>query len=63
MVEILDGGGLLKRSVNVSTPGYLYGAADQTVDFGALPASLRLRVAQIGENGASGLNKELTITL
>jgi len=63
VVEILDGGGLLKRSVNVSTPGYLYGAADQTVDFGAPPASLRLRVAQIGENGASGLNKELTITL
>lgn len=63
VLEILDGAGVLKRRVNVSTPGYLYGAADQTADFGAPPASLRLRVAQIGENGAAGLNKELTITL
>lgn len=63
VLEILDSGTLLKRRVNVSTPGYLYGAADQTADFGAPPASLRLRVAQIGENGATGLNTELTITL
>jgi HK97 family phage major capsid protein len=46
-----------------ANPAYLYGAADQIADFGAPPASLRLRVAQMGENGAPGLNKELTITL
>jgi hypothetical protein len=63
VLQILDGAGVLKRSVNVITPGYLYGAADQVTDFGAPPVSLRLRVAQMGENGAPGLNKELTITL
>jgi hypothetical protein len=63
VLEILDGAGDLKRRADVTSPGYLYGAADQTADFGAPPASLRLRVAQMGENGAPGLNKELTITL
>jgi hypothetical protein len=62
VLDILDGDDL-KRSVNVANPAYLYGAADQITDFGAPPASLRLRVAQMGENGAPGLNKELTITL
>jgi hypothetical protein len=46
VLDIFDGAGVLKRSVNVTTPGYLYGAADQVTDFGAPPASLRLRVAQ-----------------
>jgi hypothetical protein len=62
VLDILDGDDL-KRSVNVANPTYLYGAAAQIADFGAPPASLRLRVAQMGENGAPGLNKELTITL
>jgi hypothetical protein len=62
VLDIFDGSDL-KRSVNVTSPAYLYGAADQIADFGAPPASLRLRVAQMGENGAPGLNKELTITL
>jgi hypothetical protein len=61
-IQILDGD-TLKRNVVVSSPGYLYGMADQIMDFGSPPSSLRLRVAQIGENGAAGLNKELTITL
>ncbi|WP_456119847.1 baseplate multidomain protein megatron [Terricaulis silvestris] len=63
VLDILDGADVLKRSVNVTNPAHLYGAADQIADFGAPPVSLRLRVAQMGENGAPGLNKELTITL
>lgn len=61
-LDIFDGA-VLKRSVTVPGPSYTYISAAQTADFGALPASLRLRVAQIGEFGATGLNKELTILL
>jgi hypothetical protein len=63
MLEILDGGGGVVRSLTLNNPSYLYVSADQTADFGSPPGSLRLRVAQIGENGATGLNTELTITL
>jgi hypothetical protein len=61
-LHILDGE-ILKREVVVAASSHLYAAADQTADFGAPPASLRLRVAQIGADGSSGLNKELTIAL
>ena len=61
-LDILDGA-VVKRSATVSTPSYLYSAADQSADFGAPPPSLRLRVAQWGANGALGLNTELTILL
>jgi hypothetical protein len=63
LLEILDGGGAVVRQLTVAGPSYLYATGDQTADFGAPPGSLRLRVAQIGENGATGLNTELTITL
>lgn len=63
MLDIVDGAGVTKRSVTVTSPSYLYAAANQTTDFGALPASLRLRVRQFGDGGAPGLNTELTITL
>ena len=61
-LQILNGA-LVKRSVTVSSPAYAYSVADQTADFGAPPASLRLRVAQTGASGALGLNTELTILL
>jgi len=61
-LEILDGG-LQVRTENTSVPSFLYSAAAQTADFGSLPGSLHIRVAQIGESGATGLNSELTITL
>jgi hypothetical protein len=63
LLEIVDGTGAVKRSVVVTAPAYLYSATDQTADFGALPGSLRLRVAQLDDRGATGLNTELTITL
>jgi hypothetical protein len=61
-LEILDGVAV-KRTVNVSAPEYLYEAGDQAADFGGLPGSFQVRVAQIDANGATGLNAELTITL
>lgn len=51
------------RSETISVPSFLYSAAAQTTDFGSLPGSLHIRVAQVGESGATGLNTELTITL
>lgn len=61
-VLVIDGGEVV-RTVTVATPAYLYTAADQTADFGFLPGSLQLAVAQVGDGGATGLNTELTITL
>jgi len=61
-LDILDGA-VVKRSVTISTPTYSYASADQVVDFGALPASLHVRVAQLDSGGAPGLNTELTFTL
>jgi|CXWL01.1.fsa_nt_gi hypothetical protein len=61
-LDIFDGS-TLKRSVTVSASAYNYTSAAQIGDFGTPPASLRLRVAQLGEGGATGLNKELTILL
>jgi hypothetical protein len=61
-LEILDGA-TVKRTLSVSAPEYVYEAVDQVADFGGLPASLQVRVAQIDGNGATGLNAELTITL
>lgn len=62
VLEVL-GGGEIVRSESVAFPSFIYSAADQTSDFGALPPSLHIRVAQLGESGATGLNTELTITL
>jgi hypothetical protein len=51
------------RTVETLTPSYLYTLAQQAADFGAPPASLRVRVAQLRASGEPGLNKELTIPL
>jgi hypothetical protein len=61
-LEILDGS-IVRRVVETSAPAYAYSAADQVLDFGFAPISFRVRVAQVDAKGASGLNKELTITL
>ena len=62
LVEIVDGGDVV-RSVTVESPSYSYPAADQIADFGAPPASLRVRVAQLGPSGAPGLKTDLTMPL
>lgn len=62
-LDILDAAGALKRTATLNSPSFTYTSALQSADFGALPASLRFQVAQIGANGATGLNSALTITL
>lgn len=62
-LDILDNLGALKRTVDTSSASFTYNAAAQSADFGAPPASLRLRVAQLAAFGGPGLNKELTIPL
>ncbi|MEQ1489928.1 MAG: hypothetical protein ABL932_05205, partial [Terricaulis sp.] len=62
VLEILDAGDPIRTEMT-SVPNFTYSAAAQTADFGSLPGSLHIRVAQIGESGATGLNIELTITL
>jgi hypothetical protein len=62
LLLILDAG-VVKRSVTVASPAYLYATADQIADFGAPPASLQLRVAQLDAGGSPGLHRELTVTL
>jgi len=59
-IEIWDGP-VLRRTESASAPSFLYAAADQTADFGGLAASFQVRIAQIGEDGALGVKKELTI--
>jgi hypothetical protein len=61
-LEILDGDDVL-RVLTPATPAFTYGSTEQIADFGILPASLRLRVAQLDDAGATGLHTELTITL
>ena len=62
VLEILGGGDPI-RTETTSVPSFLYSAAAQTADFAGLPSSLHIRVAQKGESGATGLNRQLTITL
>jgi hypothetical protein len=62
LVEVLDGGDVV-REVTVAAPAWTYEAAEQTVDFGAPPASLHIRVAQIDAGGRPGLKTALSVTL
>ena len=44
----------VKRSLILSAPNYLYSTADFTTDFGASPASVKLRVAQMSATVGAG---------
>jgi hypothetical protein len=55
--------GVVKRSITLTTPNYLYATADIVTDFGALPSSLTLRVAQISAAFGSGAVLERTINV
>jgi GTA TIM-barrel-like domain/Putative phage tail protein len=51
------------RSAEPDTSAFLYGAADQIADFGALPSTLRVRAAELDRSGVAGLKTDLTMTL
>ena len=59
-LDILDGA-TLKRSTTVSQPLYRYQAADIAADFGGVPATLTLRIAQISAAYGRGANLLRTI--
>jgi hypothetical protein len=56
-LEILDGSAL-KRRIVTGEPSAVYAAADQIADFGAPPASLAVRVAQIAAGFGAGTPRE-----
>jgi hypothetical protein len=61
-LEVFDDGALV-RAAETPAPAWTYPAVEQVADFGALPASITLSVAQIGSSGRPGLKTRLTITL
>jgi hypothetical protein len=61
-VSILSGASVV-RTVRVTSQGALYTAAQQTADFGAPPASLSWRVAQVSRAYGRGVQAEALSTL
>ncbi|MBG1232231.1 hypothetical protein F8B91_07775 [Aestuariivirga litoralis] len=61
-LDIMNGTSVL-RSVKLSAPEYFYASADAIADFGSLPASLKLRVAQISASVGAGAILEGTLNV
>jgi len=62
-VEVLGGGGAVVRQTEVTSPGWVYPAADELADFGARQAALTLRVAQMGQRVPLGIPATALISL
>lgn len=60
-IDILDGGGAVKRTLSSTTPTATYPAADQIADFGSAQAAIRVRVYQISARVGRGLPTEKTL--
>ena len=61
-LDILDGPSV-KRSLTLDVPSYRYSAANIAADFGTMPATLSLRVAQISTTFGRGANLLRTINV
>lgn len=61
-VQIMSGSTVI-RTIETSSAAAIYAAANQTADFGALPASLLVRVAQLSSTYGAGSQAESTIWL
>ena len=61
-LDILDGS-TVKRSLMVAAPTCLYTLADITVDFGAVPATLAVRLAQVSMAYGVGTRLERTLNV
>jgi hypothetical protein len=51
------------RTVTRPTPDWIYAAADQIADFGALPATLDLTVTEVSPTAGPGIPRAVTIAL
>jgi hypothetical protein len=60
-VDILDGGGAVKRTIAVNAPAAIYTAAEQIADFGAPQASIAIKVYQL--SAAVGRGRPAAATL
>ncbi|MDH4442507.1 MAG: glycoside hydrolase/phage tail family protein, partial [Rhizobium sp.] len=60
-VEILDGE-LVRRTIEVAAPQFVYAAADEVADFGAAQTSLKVRIRQLGRL-AAGLPSEAIVSI
>jgi hypothetical protein len=61
-LEILSGE-VVKRTMDVQSPTFLYATADQISDFGNLPASFGVRVAQVSQRYGPGRVQESVFTV
>ena len=61
-VEVLDGP-IVKRTWEVASPAAIYAAADQIADFGAPPATLAIRVAQLSQRYGVGRGRDSILQL
>ena len=59
-LRVFDNLGDIKREVVMTEPEFLYSSHDLEVDFGFIPASFQVRVAQIGDTGIAGAEAAIT---
>ena len=62
LIEILDAGATMRRA-EVTAPVWIYPAADEIADFGAVQQALSIRIRQIGRKVALGLPTVAVLTL
>jgi hypothetical protein len=61
-LQVLSGA-VVKRTVSVPSPGYLYPLAAQIADHGILPSTLIVRIAQVAPGFGVGVWREVTLTV
>lgn len=62
-VDIMDGFGVVLRTLNAATPAVTYTAAQITADFGSMPVELQFAVYQISAAVGRGFGREVTRVL
>ncbi len=62
-VDILDGAGGVKRTLNSSLPSLIYGSAEQIADFGAVQAGLSVVVYQMSARFGRGHGANATLSI
>jgi hypothetical protein len=62
LVEIMDGADII-RAIETVNPATTYATAAQIADFGSLPPSISVRIAQLSSTYGAGIRAESTIWL